>query len=134
MAYLGEPVGEEGELEPLPAGLEPPGRDVGVVGELVPEVGTLLLLGFTIELSVSEPLGWALEPGAALPGVVESTGAVVLGAVVLDGAVVAGVVVPLDAGFLVLVPFIVGFFLPDIEPLVVFFLVVWEISVATVET
>ena len=128
MAYLGEPVGEEGELEPLPAGLEPPGRDVGVVGELVPEVGTLLLLGFTIELSVSEPLGWALEPGAELPGVVST------GAVVLDGAVVAGVVVLLDAGFLVLVPFIVGFFLPDIAPLVVFFLVVWEISVATVET
>ena len=128
MAYLGEPVGEEGELEPLPAGLEPPGRDVGVVGELVPEVGTLLLLGFTIELSVSEPLGWALEPGAELPGVVST------GAVVLDGAVVAGVVVLLDAGFLLLVPLIVGFFLPDIVPLVVFFLVVWEISVATVET
>ena len=128
MAYLGEPVGEEGELEPLPAGLEPPGRDVGVVGELVPEVGTLLLLGFTIELSVSEPLGWALEPGAELPGVVST------GAVVLDGAVVAGVVVLLDAGFLLLVPLIVGFFLPDIAPLVVLFLVVWEISVATVET
>ena len=94
MAYLGEPVGKEGELEPLPAGLEPPGRDVGVVGELVPEVGTLLLLGFTIELSVSEPLGWALEPGAELPGVVST------GAVVLDGTVVAGVVVLLDAGFL----------------------------------
>lgn len=58
MAYLGEPVGEEGELESLPAGLEtPPGRDVGVVGESVPGVGTLLLLGLTIELSVSEPFG-----------------------------------------------------------------------------
>ena len=80
MAYLGEPVGEEGELESLPAGLELPGREVGVVGKLVPEVGTLLLLGLTIELSVSEPLGRALEPGAELPGVV------LTGAVVLDGA------------------------------------------------
>ena len=128
MAYLGEPVGEEGELESLPAGLELPGREVGVVGKLVPEVGTLLLLGLTIELSVSEPLGRALEPGAELPGVV------LTGAVVLDGAVVAGVVVPLAAGAVLLVSFTAGFFLPDIAPLVVFFLVVWEISVATVET
>lgn len=82
-----------------------------------------------------------MEPGAELPGVVESTGAVVLdgvvvldGAVVPDGAVVAGVVVPLDAGVVLLVPFTAGFFLPEIAPLVVFFLVVWEISVATVET
>jgi hypothetical protein len=117
--------------------------DVGVPGK-VESVGTLLL-GLVLELPELGSLGLDLVPGTVVPagvvsvpeGVVVPEGMVVPeGVVVVSGVVVPdGVVVSVPAGFFMLVPLVVGFFLPLAAGVVVFFfLVVWAVFPANVET
>jgi hypothetical protein len=125
--------------------------DVGVPGK-VESVGALILLGLVLELPELGSLGLAFVPGTVVPEGVVSVpegvvpegvvpegvvpeGVVPEGMLVLSGVVVPdGVVVSAPEGFVMLVP-LVGFFLPLAAGVVVFFfLVVWAVFPAKVET
>jgi hypothetical protein len=140
----------------LPAGGTLLGMDVGVPGK-VESVGALILLGLVLELPELGSLGLAFVPGTVVPEGVVSVpegvvpegvvpegvvpegvvpeGVVPEGMLVLSGVVVPdGVVVSAPEGFVMLVP-LVGFFLPLAAGVVVFFfLVVWAVFPAKVET
>lgn len=147
MAYLGKLVGLEGIVLPGLGTL--PGMEVGVPGR-VESLGTLMLLGLVLELPELGSLGLALVPGVvpegvvpegvvsapgAVPAGVVPAGVVPAGVVLLSGGVLDGVVVSVPEGFFMLVP-LVGFFLPLAAGVVVvfFFLVVWAVFPAKLET
>jgi hypothetical protein len=128
----------------LPAGGTLPGMEAGVPGRVDP-LGTLILLGLVLELPELGSLGLALVPGVVPDGVVSvpegvvpegvtPAGVVPDGVVLLSGVVPDGVVVSVPEGFFILVPLVGFFLLFAAGALVVFFLVVWVVLTATVET